>query len=117
MPTLTTATATAEAQALAAGAEQLLAAYNKVKELIAHNSDLAHDWDAGSVPSYITEDGVGGNMNGLNYTRFDISNIVSTLDEFRKLMENQTPNTGDHLGNLNNVSRPAMTRVRVDNQG
>lgn len=114
MPQLTSTTSVQEAQAIASAAEQMLAAYNKVKEVLKHNSDLSHDWTNVTCPSYIIEDEVGGNMTSLNYTRIDIGNTVYTLDEFRKLMENLAAATDNHIGNLNSVSRPSITRVRVN---
>lgn len=83
---------------------KLLARINQVLE---HNSDQAIDWAAGSTPAYISEE-ANGNLSGRTFSRQEVSNAVGSLDWIRKLLMNQsmTGSQGDHLGNLNHLSRP-----------
>lgn len=109
---LSTVTSAREAAAIAGAAEQAVALLRKIKEVLEHNSDMSHDWAAGSTPAYIEED-ADGNINGLPYSRTDVANAVGTLDQIRKAYENEAVTQGDHLGNLHKLSVPSVTRVRI----
>lgn len=56
-----------------------------------------------SIPEYITLD-PNGNLNNRAYTPGEVSNAIGSLDQIRKLLTNQTPTVGDHLGNLNKLA-------------
>lgn len=59
------------------------------------------------VPDYITEETNGsGNISGRVYSRAEIANAVNALDQFRRLLTNQTVTApADYLGVLNLVAR------------
>lgn len=59
------------------------------------------------VPDYIVEETTGsGNISGRLYTRAELSNAVNALDQFRRLLTNQTVTApADYLGVLNLVSK------------
>lgn len=87
----------------------LLATYG---QLLEHNSDLAIDWAAGAKPAYINEQ-ANGNLEGKTYSRQQVANAIGTLTLIRKILLNQDvtglmtlASPGDHLGNLNLLTRP-----------
>lgn len=94
-----------EANAWEVLATEFTALMGKVRAQLGHNSDQAIDWGAQSTPAYIEED-ADGNINGLNYSRQNIANLIGSFDQVRALLDGETPSTGDHLGNFNNISRP-----------
>lgn len=96
-----------EAQAIANACNDVATALTRIQALLTHNSNQAIDWAAGSTPSYITED-AAGNLDGLKFSRQAVANAIGSLDAFHKLLTNQsiTGLQGDHLGNLNQLSRP-----------
>lgn len=100
-----------EAIAIEQVCTELAAMLAKIDMILEHNSDLAIDWAAGVTPSYIAED-VDGNIDGVRFSRSDVSNAVGSLDWVRKLMTNQdlTGAQGDHLGNVNKLARPMPLR-------
>lgn len=81
----------------------------KVRTLLDHNSDQAIDWAAQSPPDYIDED-TDGNINGLAFSRQAVANAIGSLDQFRRLMENESVTQGDHLGNINQLARAMPLR-------
>lgn len=83
--------------------DQLKAAYQRAKLFLETNSDLAIDWAGDPKPSYINEDSAG-NVDGRGFTRAQVANVIGSIDNFRKLMENATVTQGDHLGNVNQVA-------------
>ena len=107
-------TSTREAQNIAGGSTLLVTTYNQIVDLLNHNTKLAHDWSASGTPAYIQES-ADGNLNSLTFSRQDVSNVVHTLDQVRKLLIGDVPATGDHLGNLMKISNPTSARVRVSN--
>ncbi len=102
---LTHARVTAEANALVDLANRMATLLADVHQVLEHNSDQAIDWGATVTPAYITEDG-DGNISGFTFTRQAVANAIGSLDQFRKLLTNQAATTGDHLGNLSQLSRP-----------
>ena len=96
-----------EAEAMASLANELSSLLTRLDQVLEHNSDLAIDWAAGATPSYITEDGAG-NLSGMTFTRQQVSNVIGSFDWVRKLLTNQvmTGSQGDHIGNINLLSRP-----------
>jgi hypothetical protein len=81
----------------------------KINVILEYNSDMAIEWSAAELPAYITED-ENGNISGCTYSRTDVSNVVFSLDQVRKLMTNQAVTQGDHLGNINKLSKPMPLR-------
>lgn len=77
----------------------------RIDWLLEHNSDMSIDWGAVETPAYITEDDKG-NIYGRYCTRQNVANAIGSLDQIRKLLTNQAVTQGDHLGNVNLVSRP-----------
>lgn len=73
------------------------------KNLLATNSDLAIDWGAQEKPDYIDEN-EDGTMQDFLFSRQQVSNLIGSLDQFVKLLDNQTVTQGDHLGNINQVA-------------
>lgn len=73
------------------------------KNLLATNMHLSIDWGAGQKPEYIEED-ANGNVADFQFSRQQVSNLIGSLDQFVKLMENQAVSQGDHLGNINQVA-------------
>jgi hypothetical protein len=57
-------------------------------------------------PEYFDQE-PNGNLGGKVFSRQDIANAIGSLDWVRKLLTNQvmTGSQGDHLGNLNKLSR------------
>lgn len=96
----------AEAEALAAVCNEATSLLARINQMLEHNSDLAIDWNAAETPAYIAE--TAGNITGLNFARTDVGNAIGSLDWIRKLLTNQSMagSQGDHLGNLNKLSRP-----------
>lgn len=96
-----------EATAIEDVSNQLASLLATIDQLLEHNSDLAIDWGAGSTPAYISE-AANGNLQGKTYTRQEVSNAIGSLDWVRKLFTNQvmTGSQGDHLGNINKLTRP-----------
>lgn len=97
----------AEAAAIEDVSNQLASLLATINQLLEHNADLAIDWGAGATPAYINEE-ANGNLQGKTYTRQEVSNTIGSLDWVRKLLTNQTMtgSQGDHLGNLNKLTRP-----------
>lgn len=81
----------------------------KINVILAHNSDLSIDWAAVPKPAYIAED-ADGNIDQLRYDRASVSNAIGSLDAIKTLVEGGSPSTGDHLGNINKLSRPMPLR-------
>ena len=94
-----------EAEAIASVANEAKVLYARIKELMDHNSEQAIDWAAIVPPSYISED-ENGNITGLHFSRHQVADAVGSLNEIVALLSGQNPSTGDHLGNLNLISRP-----------
>lgn len=74
-----------------------------IKELLDTNSDKAIDWAAGSLPAYINED-ASGNLDGLGFSRTAMANVIGSLDNVRKVLDNEAVSQGDHLGNINQLA-------------
>lgn len=104
---LTYTRVSATADAIADVANQAATLLALIDQLLEYNSDQAIDWGAGSTPEYITED-ADGNLQGKQFSRQDVSNVVGSLDWMRKLLTNQvmTGSQGDHVGNINKLARP-----------
>lgn len=79
------------------------ALHYKLKELLDTNSDLSIDWGGDPKPDYINED-VDGNVDGFKFTRAEISNVINSLDQLRKTLDNEAVSQGDHLGNINKIA-------------
>lgn len=105
----------AEADAIARVCEEVSYVMTRVRWILLHNSNMAIDWSGGgqdpvgSCPPYIEEvaDGVGaGNIVDRTFTRQQVSSAIGSLEEPRKLMDNEAPSQGDHRGTLNLLCRP-----------
>lgn len=92
-----------QAQALAKRHREL---HTDTVEFLAANSDQAIDWNAAELPDYIPED-AAGNIDGLQFGRANVGNVINTFAQAVSLLEGGTPGTGDHLGNLNQLADPA----------
>lgn len=104
---LTIAIAQHEALAVRRAAEKLLEAYATIADVLQHNSNMAIDWAAGEEPAYLPADTDGsGNLTGCDFSRQQIANAIGSLDQLRRLLENQSISQGDHRGNLNLIARP-----------
>jgi hypothetical protein len=57
------------------------------------------------VPDYFVLE-ANGNLSGRTYAPAAVSNVVGSLDQFRRLLTNLSVTQGDHLGNLNQLARP-----------
>lgn len=91
------------AQACESIATRLKSVLKDVEQLLDTNSNLSIDWGNAQLPAYLVEDG-NGNLSGLTYTRQEVSNLIGSFDQVRKLMRDQAPTQGDHLGNLNKLA-------------
>lgn len=94
-----------EAAAIKEVAEQVTYLLTRINWILDHNSDLSIDWAAVALPAYLQED-ADGNLYGERFTRQAVANAVGSLDAIKTLLTAGTPSTGDHLGNLNLLSRP-----------
>ena len=83
--------------------DNVKSSYQELLEVLATNSDLAIDWAGDPKPAYINED-ADGNLDGFLFTRSQISNVINSLDQVKKLLENTSASQGDHLGNVNHIS-------------
>ena len=101
-----------EAEAIESMANEVVAMHSRIKQLIAHNSDLAIDWNAVELPAYITED-AAGNILGMLYSRAAVSNTIFSLLQLSNVLENETVVEGDHLGNFNALAKPVASRITV----
>lgn len=77
----------------------------RINWVLEHNSDFSIDWAAAETPAYIEED-AAGNLVDRAFSRQNVANAIGSLDQIRKLLTNQAVTQGDHLGNVNLVSRP-----------
>jgi len=77
----------------------------KIDVLLEYNSDLSIDWGGDPLPDYIVEDD-NGNISGYTFSRGDVSNAIFSLLQVRNLLTNVAPTQGDHLGNVNKLSKP-----------
>lgn len=75
-------------------------------EFLAANSDQAIDWNGDPLPEYIPED-AAGNIDGLQFGRANVGNVINTFAQVVALLDGGTPGTGDHLGNLNQLADPS----------
>ena len=67
------------------------------------NSDLSIDWANAQKPAFLNED-VAGNLDGVKFTRAQMANAIGSIYQVKQLLRGQTPDTGDHLGNLNQLA-------------
>lgn len=88
---------------------ELAAVLAKINVILDHNSDMSIDWTADPKPAYIEED-ADGNIASLRYDRASVGNAIGSLDQVRRLMNNEVATQGDHLGNINKLSRPMPLR-------
>ena len=95
-----------EAKVLADDVGRVLA---KVERFLTFNSNQAIDWGNESKPAFLTEDG-DGNLDGRRFTRQQVSNVIGSLENVRKLLRNEAPSQGDHLGNFNQLAQPMPIR-------
>ena len=106
---LTSAVTNQVAGGLANVCSELAEVLAKIGVILEYNSDMAIEWSAAETPAYIVED-ENGTISGCTYSRTDVSNVVFSLDQVRKLLTNQATTQGDHLGNINKLSRPMPLR-------
>jgi DNA-directed RNA polymerase beta subunit len=83
----------AEARQIAASVRSL---YYDLKQYLDTNTHLSIDWGAAQKPAYINEQ-ANGNLEGHEFTRQAISNLIGTFDTLRTTIE------AGHLGNVSNV--------------
>ena len=102
-----------EAQAVAKAAELAIATLGVLESLLTHNSNLSIDWAAAVTPDSISED-EAGNITGTLFSRQEVANAIGSLDQIQRLLNNESVSQGDHLGNLSKLSRPMLSRVRID---
>jgi hypothetical protein len=100
---LTHAKATTEAEAIQTVAERFLTVYDTLVGILGHNSALSIDWGNETKPAVLIED-ADGNLEGLQFSRQQVSNAVGTLAAIQTLMGQ------GHLGNLNLLARPVGKR-------
>lgn len=81
----------------------------KIDVILEHASDLNIVWTDDPLPAYIDED-ADGNINGVRFSRTDVSNAIGSLMQFRNCATNQAVSQGDHLGNINKLARPMPLR-------
>lgn len=84
-------------------ADDLAALHERVRTFLAQNSHLSIDWGAAQKPAYINED-ASGNIDGLLFSRAQLSNAIGSFQEFSDLMNNAAVTQGDHLGNINQLA-------------
>lgn len=94
-----------EAKAAQALCNTVVTITYQIQRFLAHNSNLAIDWGAATTPSYITED-ASGNIQGLNFSRGQVSNVLFSLQQITNVVNNQAATQGDHLGNMNQLAGP-----------
>jgi hypothetical protein len=78
-------------------AKVLKAADKRVRAFIATNSHLSIDWGGAQKPAHLNEDAVG-NIDGVAFTRTQLSNAIGTFAAFITLMD------AGHLGNLSHLA-------------
>lgn len=98
-----------QANAIEQVCTELAVVLAKINFIVEHNSDLSIDWAGDPKPAYITED-ADGNIESLRYDRASVANAIGSLNAVKTLIEGGTPSTGDHLGNINKLSRPMPLR-------
>jgi hypothetical protein len=80
-------------------ADEARALLSRIDQILDVNSAAAINWTADPKPAFLTED-ADGNLDGLVFSRTDLSNAIFSLDQIRKVLRNQAVSQGDHLGNL-----------------
>ena len=85
-------------------ADELKRVYWRTQEFLSHNNALSIAWAADPKPVYLNEDS-NTNLDGVDFTRAQLSNMIGTLDQFRRLMENKSITQGDHLGNIEQLAK------------
>lgn len=83
--------------------DEAKALHYRLKEFLTTNSNLSIDWGAVNKPAYINED-VAGNLDGFTFTRQQMANMIGSLDNIRKVLDNEAASQGDHLGNINQIA-------------
>ena len=84
-------------------ANEAKALHYKIKQFLTSNSNVAIAWTDDPKPAYINED-VAGNIDGVGFTRAQMSNLIGSLDSLRKTLDNEVVAQGDYLGNINQVA-------------
>lgn len=97
-----------EAEAVFAVCNEVVSVLTRVKQVLAHNSDVSVDWGNGDIAAGGADIGVdaNGNITDLLFSPAQVSNAIGSLDQLRKCLENEAVSQGDHLGNLNLLARP-----------
>lgn len=103
MMALTHARAKEVAEHGAAIANEAKRLYYRLTEFLTMNSNQAIDWAGNPKPSFLNES-AEGNLDGLHFTRQQLSNLIGSLDQLRKVFANEAVTQGDHLGNINQVA-------------
>jgi hypothetical protein len=106
---LTTQKTKVEANSIEVICTEMTSLLARIEHILEHNSDLSIDWGGDPKPDYIAED-ADGNIDGLLYSRAEVSNAIFSLEQVQKTLTNQAITQGDHLGNLNKLARPVITR-------
>ena len=68
----------------------------RITEFLTMNSNQSIDW-GGTKPAYLNED-VDGNIDGLGFTRAQLSNAIGSLDTLKTAMDAA-------IGNLNQLAK------------
>jgi hypothetical protein len=99
------------AVAIRAMAERATVLLRDIEYLLRYNSNQSIEWNAAQKPDYIDEEETGagaGNLNGLPFTRANVSNAIFSLSQIQLALTNQATSQGDHIGNLNVLSSPKV---------
>jgi hypothetical protein len=75
----------------------------RAKQFLDTNSDASINWAGDPKPAVINEDG-SGNIDGVNFSRTQLANFIGSLDNLRKVADNEQASQGDHLGNVNQLA-------------
>jgi hypothetical protein len=76
-----------------------------IQQYLKYEIDQGIDWDATTLPSYIVQD-IDGNLDGEDYSRFDVQSSLTALDWIQKLLNNKvmTGSQGEHLTALHKLA-------------
>ena len=69
----------------------------RITEFLTMNSNQAIDWAAETKPAFLNED-VVGNLDGLHFTRQQLSNAIGSIDTLKTAMDTA-------IGNLNQLAK------------
>ena len=85
-------------------AEEVARLYPRIVWVLEQNSDNSIDWN--SAIECVPDDATSGNLDSRPYSRAEVSNAIFSLQQIQFLLTSQAITQGDHLGNINKISRP-----------